>query len=289
MHIREDLPFLSRVTLHFLRHPQELPRATRGYSGEAFETLYRDYLTKRQFTVNRKGFKLALNPKDKVLSPVIWKFKSYEPEITAEVCKTLKNEDTFIDVGANIGWYTLLAARLVGPKGRVLAIEPEPENYRFLRQSIELNGFKNVTTLMLCASNESTTATLHIREPVSHSLEIGEGGSTMAVRTRTLDEIVGMCGLQSIDLCKIDVEGAEPKVLEGSTGLIQGRRIKRIICEWDKKRWTGKSSLLNLLLRNYDISTLTGKRIQMPAFRRKKHLGVYGLLNFDGNVELNLL
>ena len=289
MDIREDFPFLARVSLHFLQHPRELRKALGGYSGEAFEHLYNDYLVKRQFLVNRKGFKIALNPKDKVLSPVVWKFKSYEPEVTAEVCKTLKTCDTFVDVGANIGWYTLLGARLVGPRGRVLSIEPEPENYRFLSQSVVLNSLGNVVTLMVGASNESGTATLHVREPVSHSLDLEEEGPSVLVHTRTLDEIAETQVLSSIDLCKIDEEGAEPRVLEGSFRLIKSGSIKRIICEWDRKRWIGKSDILKILLRTYDFSTLTGRRIQMPVLLRRKHLGMTELLNFDGNVELTLL
>ncbi len=71
----------------------------------------------------------------------------YEPLETQLLLKRLKPGQTFVDIGANIGYYTLLAARQVGPAGRVYAFEPDEENFKLLQKNTEINGYSNVTSV----------------------------------------------------------------------------------------------------------------------------------------------
>ena len=87
---------------------------------------------------------------------------TYEPAKHAMIRRHLRPGMTFIDVGANMGDFTLQAARLVGSTGRVISIEPEPENHSVLQRSIELNGYANTRALPIALSDRDGTASLQI-------------------------------------------------------------------------------------------------------------------------------
>jgi FkbM family methyltransferase len=137
----------------------------------------------------------------------------------------LRRGQVFIDVGANIGYYTLLASRIVGSDGRVVAIEPLRRNITFLERHIRLNDAGNVVVVPLACSDSSGEAMFHegantalgrlaSRPPIEAiNLKAHE------VVTSTLDDIVRRRGLQP-DMIKIDVEGAELAVLEGARDTI---------------------------------------------------------------------
>jgi FkbM family methyltransferase len=143
-----------------------------------------------------------------------------EPELR-QLQRLLSPGDVFIDVGANVGLYALKAARLVGPTGRVLALEPGAEAYGHLTSNLALNDFAWVEALKVAASDRAGEAVLHHvplgNDPQAFSLianDRAEEGET--VETVTLDSLVERCGLDRIDLVKIDVEGAEPMVIAGA-------------------------------------------------------------------------
>lgn len=151
-----------------------------------------------------------------------------EPDLR-ELQQLLRGGDTFIDVGANVGLFTLKGARLVGPGGRVLALEPSSLAYAELLDNLSLNAFAQVRALPLAASNAEGLAQLnHVDlggDPQAYSLvnaENARGGEV--VRTTTLDALAAEEGLARIDLIKIDVEGAEPLVVEGARGCLAAFR-----------------------------------------------------------------
>ena len=125
---------------------------------------------------------------------------------------------TFIDVGANKGDFTLLAARLAGNSGTVISIEPAPENHSILQRSIELNDYTNIRVLQVALSDRDGTANLQIGSTSgSHTLSPEFNGlRTVAVPTRTLDGVVAEQQLGSVDMIKIDVQGLELAVLRGA-------------------------------------------------------------------------
>lgn len=143
-----------------------------------------------------------------------------EPELR-ELDRLLSPGDVFVDIGANVGLYTLKAARLVGPNGRVLALEPGAEAYRHLVSNLALNAFDWVTALKVAASDSEGEAVLHHvplgDDPQAFSLVANARaveGET--VRTVTLDQLVREQGLDRVDVIKVDVEGAEPMVITGA-------------------------------------------------------------------------
>ena len=152
------------------------------------------------------------------------------PEI--EFCKKeLKKGDTVIDVGANIGYFTLFFSKLVGEKGKVIAFEPDPINFDILKKNIELNKITNVELVKKGVSNKNEFMRLY-KSPVSggHSLIKNEWGKEYTdIQTVTLDEYFKE---QKIDVIKIDVEGFELEVIEGGKKIFKNNKNIKIISEF---------------------------------------------------------
>jgi len=86
----------------------------------------------------------------------------YEPEVSSYIMKNLKLGETFMDIGANNGYYTILAADLVGPKGKVISLEPNPKAFQRLLHNIEINNLKNVIPLNIALSDKDGKAILYL-------------------------------------------------------------------------------------------------------------------------------
>ncbi len=149
----------------------------------------------------------------------------YERAKQRAVQTLLPEGGTFIDVGVNKGDFTLLAARVVGENGRVLAFEPEPENCRWIAKSIARNGYRNIQLERLALSDRNGDAELYLGAKSGwHSLVSGgrdpQGGS-VRVSTRTLDDFLAERGWErSVDMIKIDVEGGDMQVLRGAAAVL---------------------------------------------------------------------
>lgn len=157
---------------------------------------------------------------------------SFEPNEFAFLDRTLGRRMTFVDVGANDGLYTLFAAGRVGRRGRVLAFEPSSRERRVLDRNIALNRLRNVVVVPSALADEAGQATLQIA-PTLHGGHNTLGGfaykgvdavATEQVQVETLDSVVARLGIAKVDVVKIDVEGAELKVLEGAREVLRRSR-----------------------------------------------------------------
>ena len=156
-----------------------------------------------------------------LVSTTIYLTGRWEPLITRYIQANLKQGDTFIDVGANIGYYALLASRVVGTAGRVFAVEASPSIYSHLMRNIELNDRLNITAIHAAASE--VKGELSIFSGPVHNLGHSTTVASLAekeglkleskVRADTLDALVGTENLRAARFIKIDVEGAELSVL----------------------------------------------------------------------------
>lgn len=168
--------------------------------------------------------KMLLDPDDFV-SHTILETGTWEPDSWAAVREHLGSGATFVDVGAHIGTYTLRAAPIVGPAGRVIAIEPNPETVRKLQANIQASGATAVTVEPFACSDAEATLEL-FAGPRSNSGETSlartnaarddKAGASYKVRARPLDAILQETGVTRVDAVKIDVEGAELLVLKGA-------------------------------------------------------------------------
>lgn len=162
----------------------------------------------------------------------------YEPQETALVKSLLKAGMTFVDVGANWGYFTLLAASLVGPAGRVVSFEPHPTLYRLLEQNIERNRFAWVTPLRVAAAGEEGEMNLagytegDSNRGVSRLTRgVEPRGPNYHVKTGRLETLLDAAGVGEVDLLKVDIEGGEGDVLPTLRDGLARARYKHILLE----------------------------------------------------------
>jgi len=151
------------------------------------------------------------------------------------------SEGTFIDIGANIGKFSIIMGKKIDDKGKVLAIEPHPENFKILQRNIELNNLKNVTTLNLACSNKKGNLQLFLDEDGTgghstiKSKKTRAGNNKIWVKAETLDTIIKKEKIKKVNLIKIDVEGAEAEVLKGAIKILKKSHPKIIFEAWDEQ------------------------------------------------------
>ena len=201
-----------------------------------------------QNVIEIQGSKMYVNVYDKDPS-MRQTFQSYalcqewEPSTTEIFKKMVKEGDTVVDLGANIGYFTLLAAKLVGKKGKVYSFEPEPRNYNYLLKNIELNGYDNVFATQKAVSDETGKTKLYICPCDTGHHTINQYGGIKAhkpdfiddkkdfveVETVTLDDFFKDTK-QPVNVIKMDVEGAEMLALSGRDRIIrESKNIKMFV------------------------------------------------------------
>ncbi|MDX1973867.1 MAG: FkbM family methyltransferase, partial [Candidatus Sumerlaeia bacterium] len=159
---------------------------------------------------------------------------NHEPHILSAIRDCLPVGGTYVDVGANLGYFCVHAAYQLGPSGSIYAFEPNRENFALLESNrMSLKNHANVTTYKEGVSRAEGTAELSLGpHSTYHSLERRfDSGATESVPITTLDAWFAKTGVSRIDLLKIDVEGHEPAVLEGASKSIAEGRIKSIVLE----------------------------------------------------------
>lgn len=150
--------------------------------------------------------------------------RTYEQKRFEQLGRVLRPGMTFVDVGANKGDFSLFAAALVGSSGRVVVVEPEPGNRGWIDRSVARRALgSRVTVAEVALDSDDGTAELHLGEKSGwHSLATAyhDTGRTITVATRRLDSLLAECTVDRADVVKIDVEGAELRVLHGASLLL---------------------------------------------------------------------
>jgi FkbM family methyltransferase len=152
----------------------------------------------------------------------------------------------FVDVGANIGSFTLPVAKSLGAGGRVIAVESSPTVFPYLKRNVELNGLTNVS-LAQCAASDTDLQEVPFYEAPIDSFGMGSlgaqfSGKPISVITRTLDSILSERSVDRVDLIKVDVEGFEVGVFKGAAKLLNGPGAPHIVfefCDWAEDRVPG--------------------------------------------------
>ena len=147
----------------------------------------------------------------------------------------LKEGMIVVDIGAHTGIYTTLAAQKIGQSGKVVAVEPVKENYEQLIKNIELNNFKNVILKKTALSDHSGSEKLYISpHSNNHSLMFKESENAyLEVPVDTLDNLLKKLNLTSVDVIKIDTEGAEVPILKGAERTLEANpKIKVIVASY---------------------------------------------------------
>lgn len=167
----------------------------------------------------------------------------YEPEVREALQHLLQSGDTFIDCGANIGYFSIEAGHLVGPQGQVIAIEANPVTYKLLERNLHINHLGQPVHCAL--TSQAGEVELFMPDDggdVYSSLKTGglvQGSSIQSfkVQGRTLDDVVKELSLTRVDVVKIDIEGAELDVLRSAPYLLSTLR-PIVITEYGTNTWT---------------------------------------------------
>lgn len=180
------------------------------------------------------GFEMKLNTTDHIQR--LTYLGAYMRPETKWVRQYLKPSMCFFDVGANIGYFTALGARSVGPTGKVFAIEPSPVAFHRLQGWVTQNQAAWVKALNIGLADKPCQLKLHLTKETrtNHSPSfLGPEESGVEVRVQTLDEIVEQEKVAQIDLMKFIVQGYEPAVLKGARELIRAGKLKALLCGMD--------------------------------------------------------
>ena len=158
----------------------------------------------------------------------------HEPKIRRLLKENIKQGDIVVDIGANIGYHTLLMAKLVGPKGKVYAFEPEKENFELLKKNIERNGYQNVVLVNKGLGEKEGVLTLYLnpKNKAGHSVfHQHSHWGRQEIEITTLDDFLPKN--TKVDLIKMDIEGAEYAAIKGMRRVLSENNVKVIseFCE----------------------------------------------------------
>lgn len=218
------------------------------------------------------GGKLYILPYGPVGESIL-KLGIWEGDTTNFLLKNLVRGEVFVDVGANIGYFTCLAGKLVGNSGLVIAFEPEPLNFRLLISNVKVNNLNNVICERLAVADFVGSAKLFLNpaEPGGHTLfPHVRNMKYCQVSTTTLDHYFATRKLPEPDMIKIDVEGAELPVLHGLDKLLSKPDLK-IIIEFNP-RFTDANLLMKYCLNKTlkpHIILERGEAVPIPIERLK--------------------
>ncbi len=208
----------------------------------------------------------------------IYEQKTFEAGVTRFLAKVIRTGDICIDVGANVGYFSVLLSDAVGPHGRVIALEPEAGNFERLSEHARRNGLNQLVPLRIACGKEDGTGTLHIN-PLNHggnsmlpfsafrsrgkaiTLEDATrrfGALTEEVDVRSLDSLIGEYAVERIAFLKIDIEGFEYEALQGASRLVSEGRATYILCEMNNDETRGEA---------LDLLTAAGYRPYTLSYR----------------------
>ncbi len=181
------------------------------------------------------GANIVINPRDPVVSGAL-ALGLYEKAEIRYIQRACEPGQVVIDIGANVGLYTAIAAAAVGPSGKVIAIEPDPECVRYLEKTILANNLNNVTIVEAAASSTNGSARLFTSSQNrgdNRMYDPGTADGLVEVSSLRLDDYLEADGVTTVDVIKIDVQGFEGHVVKGLERTIRSSlRLKMLIEFW---------------------------------------------------------
>lgn len=174
------------------------------------------------------GGRLVYRAEDETIVEEVYQDRVYDKDTPIEPGMTV------VDAGGHIGAFALYAGRKVGPKGRVLVFEPSPDNLALLNQNLALNKLPQIELFPVALAEQTGEADLFLADPgtenpATNTLFASEGRKSAKVPLAKLDDLAAKAGLNKIDLLKVDVEGAELRVLKGAQDVLA--RTARVVME----------------------------------------------------------
>ncbi len=184
-----------------------------------------------EYWLNVHNVPFLVNIHDRGIGEYLFLRGEYALGRVAEIKEVVKQGDIVIDIGANIGYFTVLMANLVGPQGKVYAFEPDPRNFSLLQRTIKKNGFTSVIAEQKAISNKTGEFLLYqTRSWSSNTLTPTNCVLTTKIQVITLDTFLSQ--EDHIDFVKMDMDGSEPLAIQGMVQLIRRSPNLRVLAEY---------------------------------------------------------
>ncbi len=251
-----------------------------SHGGITVQRLVRYFLSSPEFKNNQRdqeihkktpveveldGFSMYVAPPDGAIGKYIIDNRSWEPHVTKTIRQCVKPGMVFVDIGANIGYFSMLAASMVGSSGKVIAFEPDQFNASLLYLNAQKNGFQNIEIYPFAVAESKKIVVYDNLDGNGSISDPGDALQTLTSRTVVhavkLDDILHQENV--IDIIKIDIEGAEHLALLGATALIQLHR-PIIVAEFTPggleniSGISGERFLQHIVDLNYTLSAIHG-------------------------------
>lgn len=274
-----DIYYCFRLILGRTPSKEEWAGHKSALIGKPLKEVMLSYLTSTEFkarnlsivdhddiqVVDLPNYRIYVPINDPQVGSSVFKNRSYEPHITRFFEQTIKPGNCVIDIGANIGYFTLCAAFLTGPEGKVYSFEPYSENVKLLYLSQQLNSFKNIIIFPIAVAakeglclfdNSGSNGFIRDIEP-----QLNRVLNSTPVYMTTLDN--SLPPEQKVDLIKIDTEGAEFLALKGGAELLR-KHLPIIVSEFSPEALEATSGVS---AENYLDMFLNIEDYQLYAFR----------------------
>lgn len=230
----------TAVILNFIKFCRYLfintPLPKSRIVGKVRSALYKSTVNNSTVLIQYMGISLKAPSSDVGLVPGL--LGGYYEKAELSYFKALcANSKCIIDVGANIGLYTCVAARSIDQDGRVYAFEPVEENLKMLKENVELNGVTDKVIVVrnaIGATNTSISINISDQSMGNHSIGIarGQGGRIEKVKQITLDTYCKTNMIKKIDIIKIDIEGYDYFALKGAKNILNGKNKPTVFIEF---------------------------------------------------------
>jgi FkbM family methyltransferase len=215
---------------------------------EKINLLVRTSLKPKFIITKRYGHKMFL---DKIDSLYLSVHKDWENVETKLIEESVKKGGIVLDIGANIGFYTLVMARLVGEKGRVYAFEADPTNFEILKKNVEVNGYQNVTLVNRAVLDKRGKIKLYVDKgnTAGNSLFKGKSKKYREVEAIKLDDYFKKN--KKIDFVKLDIEGSEGRAMKGMSKILDVNKNIKLVTEFYPRFLEGVGKEINFGARDY--------------------------------------
>lgn len=233
--------------------------------------------------------KLFIDLADEIVSTKLIQYGYWEKGLTTLAKKIVKPNMIVVDIGGHIGYYSVLFSKLVLPRGKVFAFEPEPHNFELLSKNIKINNINNCEIINKAVSSANGTIKLYLDADNlgAHSaVDTGHSKKIINVDTVTLDDYFENKKVK-VDLIKMDIEGYEYAVLEGAKNILEKNKDIVVIMEFcplliNKTNHTPESIIENMKSYGFHIQVIdhdSGSLEEVSSFDEIDRLCKVGLSN----------
>lgn len=209
-------------------------------------------------------------------------FKKYSPAIYNYILKNIKEGDTFFDIGANAGYFSFIASKIVGVAGKVYSFEPEENNYKRMVDDISNNALINIHAYKYALSDTEGVVQLYINpdNEGGHSLVPDQNQITTPITSVIFDKWVHTAGVTHMRLAKIDVEGFELSVLNGMENTLRNESSLELICEVRRNQKVVGDYMSSLGYHTYELSA-NGTPIPVKDISKLKRDFLFSKKNYE--------